>query len=496
MIRKYYEKIVAGEEVRVSLIGLREELKEEKNRRAFAYLLGGDFSVLCRLLKDNDPKVRRNAALILGQLESEDVLPVLFAAYEKEETRFVRADYLKAMSGMDYRTYVSQMEARLEELRSREVTIEEQKHVSEEIHMLQSLVMKYRRVRRHKFIGQKVETDVILVTNRCQREVTARQIGKGEVKLLAGGLRVKGARVKDLLAIRTYGEMLFPLVTRPLKADDPEETGRIAAPAVAAMAEEFHEGDGPFLFRVELKSGIAPEKKGTYIRKLSDALEKASNGLLINSVADYELELRLLAKKDGTFAPMLKFYTIPDRRFSYRRESVASSITPVNAALTAQLARPWLKEGAQILDPFCGVGTMLIERHHAVQAGVMYGIDIFGEAIDRARNNTDRDGCHIYYINKDFFEFEHEYLFDEVITDMPQVTAAKPRQEIRRLYLDFFRKVPVHLKDGAILVLYSTEPQFAAEAAVSVEGYRVEKKFLINEKAGTSVLVISWKAEK
>ena len=26
------------------------------------------------------------------------------------------------------------------------------------------------------------------------------------------------------------------------------------------------------------------------------------------------------------------------------------------------LAEPYLKENAQILDPFCGVGTMLIER--------------------------------------------------------------------------------------------------------------------------------------
>ena len=83
MIRTYYEKIASGTEVRASLIALRAELKDERNMRSFAYLLGGDFTVLGRLLKDEDPKVRRNAARILGQLESEDVLPVLFDAYGK-----------------------------------------------------------------------------------------------------------------------------------------------------------------------------------------------------------------------------------------------------------------------------------------------------------------------------------------------------------------------------------------------------------------------------
>ena len=50
----------------------------------------------------------------------------------------------------------------------------------------------------------------------------------------------------------------------------------------------------------------------------------------------------------------------------------------------AKLAQPYLKANAQVLDPFCGVGTMLIERNKLAPANPMYGIDIFGEAIDKA----------------------------------------------------------------------------------------------------------------
>lgn len=493
MIREYYEKICAGQEVRANLIALRDLLKEEKNRRAFAYLLGGEFGQLCRLLQHEDPKVRRNAALILGKQESEDLLPVLFDAYKKEGTRFIRADYLKAMAEMEYEEIADQLEDQLKQLRSMEVSREDQKHISEEIRTLQAMVMKYKKIRHHRFCGWKTEADVILVTNRCQREVTAHQIEHGKIAYLAGGIRIRGGQVKELLGIRTWSEMLFPLEVSGLSVEKPEEAGRQLAKVVLHLAQQLHEGSDPFLFRIELKSRLEQDKKGAYIRKISDAMERESGGSLINSVTDYEMEVRLLEKKDGTYAAMIKLFTLPDKRFAYRREVVASSIAPVNAALTMQLAKKYLKEGAQVLDPFCGVGTMLIERNFAVKAGVMYGIDIYGDAIDKARSNTERVGCQIYYINKDFFEFEHEYLFDEVVTDMPQVTLSKSKAEIRSLYRNFFGQIGSYLKPEAILILYATEPQFLIEAVREQKDYQMLEKHTVNEKNGTGVFVIQKK---
>ena len=89
---------------------------------------------------------------------------------------------------------------------------------------------------------------------------------------------------------------------------------------------------------------------------------------------------------------MLKLYTIADQRFAYRRESVAASISPVNAALTVRLASPWMKDNAQVLYRSAVWAMMPLERNHAVPAAHMYGVDIFGEAIEKARKNTERDG--------------------------------------------------------------------------------------------------------
>lgn len=492
MVKAYYEKICAGEQVRANLIALRDALRDDKNSRALAYLMEGDFGVFCRLLKDEDPKVRRNAAQILGKMKSEDLLPILFNTYKEEKTLYVRADHLKAIAELDYQPLLPELEHILEELRLAGTAPEEAKHVSAEIRMLQDMVMRYHRPRRHRFIGKETPLELILVTNRSQREATARQLQGRTVTMLAGGIRVKAVTVEEILGIRTWSEVLLPVETDPLPSCRPEKLGRMLAAPVLDRIQGLYQGKEPFLFRIEWKSPMTREKRGILIRRLSDGLEQASGGRLINSVSDYEVELRLLDRKDGSLIPMLKLSGIPDHRFAYRGEYVASSIAPVNAALAVELARPYLKEEAQILDPFCGVGTMLIERNYAVHAGTMYGVDIFGEAIDKARRNTEHAGMRAYYINKDFFAFGHEYLFDEIITDMPQVTASRPKQEIRELYLRFFEKAGDCLKEEAVLVLYATEPQFVLEALREHTRYRLVKRYIVNEKNGTTVFVIRW----
>lgn len=491
MVREYYERICAGQEVRQNLIALRSSLRDEKEKRSFAYLLAGDFSKLAGLLKDEDPKVRKNAALILGEMESEDVLPVLFDAYQKEQTRFIRADYLQAMEKLDYSRYLPGLKERLGILLNQEAKVEEQKHRMEEVRTLQQMILQYEGSRRHHFTGGSYRKDVILTTNRCQREATASRIQGGKVTLLQGGVRVSGVEVKELLPIRTYSEILFPVQGLEMVSGNPEELGKkLASGKLLDFVQQLHEGLPPFYYRIELKSALSPDKRGDFIRKISESFERHSKGIWINSTTDYELELRLIQRKDGSFLVMVKLFTISDMRFRYRRESVASSVSPVNAALAVELARPYLKENGQILDPFCGVGTMLIERNLALKARTMYGIDIYGEAIDKARRNTAAAGMRVNYINKDFFEFEHEYLFDEIITDMPQVTQAKHRDQIREIYAKFFAYAGHVLKEEAVMILYASEPEFVQKEVKKYPQYCIRESHVLNERQGTAVFVI------
>lgn len=492
MIREYYEAVCAGKETRANLIALRSAVKDEKEKRAFAYLLGGDFSVLCRLLEHEDPKVRKNAALLLGEMESEDLLPVLFDAYKKEQTLFVRSDYLKAISDMDCGAYLDEMEAQLEKLRRKELLPEEKKHVSAEMRMLQRILLKYRKPQPHTFTGYEREEPMLLLVNREQTKAIAEEIKEGTHTLLRGGIRVRDARIEEILPLRTYSELLFPIRTKSLPVNAPEEIGKqLAVSELTDLMARLHAGKAPYYFRIEPK-GLEDAKKGTWIRKVSDALEQESQTAWINSISNYEAEIRLLMKKDGTMAAFLRLYTIEDQRFAYRKESIGSSMNPVNAALCVQLARPWMKEDAQVLDPFCGVGTLLIERNRELPAKTMYGLDIFGEAIEKAKTNTARANCRVNYIQRDFFTFEHSYLFDEIITDLPQVSGSRTKDDIHQLYFDFFRKAQEHLKEDGIVILYAAQPQYVAEAVRRFENLKMEKTFLLNEKNKTTLCIIRY----
>ena len=72
MVKDIYESICRGEDVRANLICLKQLIADKKEKSAFAYMLAGDFRKLAALLKDKDAKIRKNAALILGELESEE----------------------------------------------------------------------------------------------------------------------------------------------------------------------------------------------------------------------------------------------------------------------------------------------------------------------------------------------------------------------------------------------------------------------------------------
>ena len=490
MIKAEYNEIREGRDVRAHLIALRELIRDERGKRELAYLIGGDFGCLTSLLKHEDPKVRRNAALILGEMETEDVLPFLFRAYEEESTRFVRPSYLKAMEKLDCSAYVSSLRSAWKALSATEVTEENRKHIQEEKAALSHLLQKYEKRKKHEFTGYDLVDDVILLVNREQRDAVSAQIKGGTVTGFPGGIRVRGASLRDLLLLRTWTQWLLPIpAAHPLSGDALQIGKGLAKLNLPYFLDRLCEGPEQYYYRLEIRSSRSDVRKGELIRKISSVLDPASGGRLQNDSSDYEAEIRLLEKKDGSFLPMLRLCMVKDTRFSYRKRVTAETIAPQNAALCVQLALPYLKEGAQVLDPFCGVGTMLIERNLRVRAGDMYGIDTLAEAVDGARENTAVLGFPIHYIHRDFFDFRHEYLFDEIITDMPGRSGGEKDRETQLLYERFPGAAWPLLEKGAVLILFSPLTDLLRRAFASDGRFELVKDYRLNEKSGAGLLI-------
>ncbi|MCI9082138.1 MAG: methyltransferase [Lachnospiraceae bacterium] len=489
MIKEQYEDLKMKRELRKNLIALKQELKEEGLRQELLSLLQGDYSVFTGLLEDSEPKVRKNAALVLGKLkQNENVIP-LYEAYKRETQLFVKSDYLKALADLDCSACRQELEQRLRELEQYQPQMEEEKHIREELAALRKLTDKGNSHKRHRFEGYDHTWEVILSTGKKYQNVTAEQIKGGEITILNSGVRLITSQIKHVLEIPTYRELLFPLNIRKISGT-PQETARALADSnLLELLKKAHHTEDDFYFRLGLQSSKTLEERSDFTKKCAFALEKATDGKLKNSVSDYELEIRLLENREGQFLPLVKLYTFEKQRFSYRKNVVASSVRPEQAALIAKLAQPYMTREAQILDPFCGVGTMLIERDRVCPAGVMYGIDIFGEAIAKAKENTNLANREIYYINRDFFEFKHKYLFDEIITNMPE-RGKKSKREHDEFYGAFFQKTEEVLKKKGRIFIYSNEKNFVKKQIRLHKGFKLCQEYSMDEKDNYYLFII------
>ena len=494
MIKEAWRQITENQDVRQNLSKIRQEIKDKEKRKLFAALIRGQETVLTELLHSEDAKTRKNAALLMGDLGNQEFLAPVFAAYREEGQRFVLSSYLAAIGKFDYQEYLPELKERLAMLSATEVSADNEKHLMEEMRELSALIVRAEGVKQHRFTGWNNPQDIILLANRNFTDLTREELANAEpgakTKLFGAGVMARVENLNWIQEIRTYQELLFVIKgmeTGPM--DSAMMAEKIVSSDLLRWLTKNHDGEAPYFFRVEMKSRKPLDEKSVFVKRLSGHIERLSERKLTNSAASYEVELRVIENKEGQCNLLVKLFTLKDERFSYRKEVVPTSIRPVNAALTVALAKEYLKENAQVLDPFCGVGTMLIERYQAVKANTTYGVDIQEDAIEKARRNTEAAGQLIHYLNRDFFRFEHDYLFDEVITDMPFKIGRITEEEVTETYKRFFHAIPRYLKPSAIMVLYSHDKAMA-EWLAPRNGFELVKTFEISKKEGTYVVVM------
>ena len=166
MIEKYYEALQKRENLRENLVGLRAQIKDEAAKEQFVSMIG-DGGLLLELLEEEDPKVRKNVAMILGELEWMGAADALVTAYEREQTLFVKSTYLKALAYLDITAYQERFKARMEELLSYTPAAEEKKHIDEEVRALGRLLEKAEESTGHTghtFTGFKNPHEMLLLT--------------------------------------------------------------------------------------------------------------------------------------------------------------------------------------------------------------------------------------------------------------------------------------------------------------------------------------------
>lgn len=475
MFEKQLLDIKENNNTRAALVDIKTGLKEDGAVKAFKENPLYDIMVFRALLRNEDAKVRKNAALIMGMINEPSCADDLMKAYMNEDKLFVKSSYLTALKKYDCSKYKDELINRRDELENGCFDDADMKHISAELKELYS-IFPHSGLIKHKFHNPAQPVEVIFTTGRDTVEALMGAVGEfkdaSAVKQIFCGVSFKTKEIRAVSSIRIYREMLFPVNGLAPSAKS-EIASDIMSGNLMHLLDEMHDdADRAFRFRVTSKNDTAD---------IASRIQAASGGRLINSPSDYEIEIKLIASKSGGYGIMLKLHTWSDRRFAYRRDYVAASMKPVNAAMMIYLVRDYLKEGAQILDPFCGVGTVLIERNKAVRASHMYGIDTFGEAVAKARVNTAAAGVNINYINRNFFDFRHEYKFDEIITEMPDDTG---------VYDAFLDKCAELLNEDGLIIMLSKEKNLIKKQLRLSDKFSLLREFSFNSKENLNIYII------
>ena len=456
-----------NETLRQALSRLRKEMKSDGR-----FDVVDDIKDVVLALSSDDAKTRKNAALLLGDLkangfggrevkEIESVFDSLVMAYKNETTLFVRPSILEGLkefisSNEDLSRIKDILSEKLHDIDDNEHEDSEMKHLREERHLI-SLILSIGDKCNHEVTNLIKPFEVLLTCDKGFADNIAKEI-VGEAKVTPIGVRSRISRLNDLKKIRLYRELLFLV---PIKRDyicTADSLGELPQKtAIIKLLEDLFEAKGDsFRFRIEISSSDENVLMGKFIKKVSAEMEKSSNQRLINDPSDYEVIIVLKERKDGRYSSFVKIPKLSEERFSYRQFSEPTSMAGVTAAEVVSEIKEYIKKDSWIIDPFCGTGTLLLERALYMPSREYYGIDTYGQAIKEARINAENAGVEVHFINRNFFDFISDYPFHEILGEFPDFYGKEP-SEREDFYKNFFKCAIEIAANGAMMFLISAD---------------------------------------
>ncbi len=430
--------------------------KKQENRKVMDNLLG-DRTLVWQQMTDPKPKTRKNAAKLIGELGHKTDVQPLIAALSAEETMFVIPSILLSLGKLGG----GEAKAALAAYEPPEPADESQvKHCA----MI--------REAKQKALGAQGEKaplppyildtprQVLLVAPEGFSGLLCRELESlgYQPKQTKQGALVETAQLQKLYKARCFTELLLPL-----------GTGIPLTPAAVAKVAK------PFLtqpWRVELRE--YPGRRAGWIQSLNQCLGGGDDP------SHYGLELRILCRDDVADV-FLKPVSLPDGRFSYRKQTIAASIHPATGACLAKLAlalwdgrRREAGDETQLspkaLDAFCGSGTLLIELEKARHCQELTGVDISPMALSAAKENAKAAHVPLTLIQKDARKFIVRQPYDILISNLPFGNRVGTHQSNEELYRQFVARLPELLEPDGVAILYTMERRLLEACVDRVPG--------------------------
>jgi tRNA (guanine6-N2)-methyltransferase len=175
--------------------------------------------------------------------------------------------------------------------------------------------------------------------------------------------------------------------------------------------------------------------------------------------ADVELWATMI---DAEFFLTVRLSDDAMRHREYKAAHRPASLRASSAAALAWLSEP--REDDVVLDPFCGAGTILIERAHLGRYAMLLGSDRDAAALAAARVNVGARYKPIQLENWDAGALPlGDASVNKIVTNLPWGLRYGSHGENRKLYPIWMREFARVLKPGGMMVMLTAEGRLMRE---------------------------------
>ena len=399
--------------------------------------LFADRGPLYAALDAGAPKVRKNAARLLGAMKDARDEDALLGALGREKTCFVIPSLILALGACGGRKAAEALEAYVF---PGEDAPENKKHRAEAESARRKALDRLRGG--EAAIGPRKLAEprtMLLVSPEGFSDVLCEELEELSIPHRAhpAGALVRTDEPERAFLARCFTEILYPV-----KKDVPVDAKAIAEACAGRL-------DLPY--RIELR-GYEGDR-----RMLLEGIAAAIGGE--NSVSRYALELRVECG-GRTCRISVKPCYLADRRFVYREKAIPASMQPALAACIVRYASRFVENGPEepsVLDACCGSGTLLIEREVFSPVGTLLGVDISKDALAAAEANVRAAKSGAKLIGKDLARFTPREPVDEIYMNLPFGNRVGTHENNRVLYSALASRLPEWLRKGGIAALYTME---------------------------------------
>lgn len=483
-INEIIARIQNNQDVRQNVLLLKNRCKEDQN-------IVIESQVLIPLLDHEDPKVRKNTVMICRYLDLEDMASLLVSKFLKEENWIVKSEMMETLLLFDLESNdLDKLKVYFDQMVS--VKREPMVHIDTMLTKLFTLLRQSGLIAYPVFKKIPAQTTVLLTTLKGHAPFVLDKLTTKAKKENSMGVLARIDDLEEIEKIRSYQDIYFVLSGFKNISFDVEDLSKALYQSnLLSLLDAIHGEGYRYGFRIDRQQVKESLLKNDDLRKIGFALQDLSHGRLFNTVSDYDIELRLIASKQGYCKAFLKLYTRQDKRFSYRQYTLPTSMQPYVAASLMDRIRPYMASHARVIDLCCGTGTLLIERNKWHSCRFTMGLDIYGEAIQMARQNTKKANVDIQYVQRDFNTFHHVHQFDEIYGNLPIQTQNKTRQDIEELYKQFLEKAIELSNKHTHIFIHTSEINLLKKALRFYKNVLVvEEEILLKIKKAESCLFI------